>query len=85
MEDNVRKRMYIYIRVYRYSHVWLGHFVVQQKLTEHCKSTIIKKKLKKEKCNIDYLISKRSTVVERWGPGARILAFWMCSQMPMGR
>ena len=27
--------------------VWLGHFAVQQKLTEHCKSTIIKKILKK--------------------------------------
>ena len=23
-------------------HVWLGHFAMQQKLTEHCKSTIIK-------------------------------------------
>ena len=30
-------------------YVWLGHFAVQQKLTEHCKSTIIqnlKRKLK---------------------------------------
>ena len=34
MEDNVRKRMSMY--------VWLGHFAVQQKLTEHCKSIIIK-------------------------------------------
>ena len=33
LEDNVRKRMYVY--------VGLGHFAVQQKLTEHCKSTII--------------------------------------------
>ena len=22
------------------SHIWLGHFALQQKLTEHCKSTI---------------------------------------------
>ena len=35
LEDNVRKRMYVY--------VGLGHFAVQQKLTEHCKSTIILK------------------------------------------
>ena len=36
MEDNVKKkRMYI--------NVYLGHFAVQQKLTEHCKSTITEK------------------------------------------
>jgi len=35
MEDNVRKRIYIY--------VWLGHFAVQYKLIEHCKSTIMEK------------------------------------------
>ena len=29
VEDNVRKRVYTY--------VLLGHFGVQQKLTEHCK------------------------------------------------
>ena len=29
-------------------HVWLGHFAVQQKLTEHCKSTIIEKKILKK-------------------------------------
>ena len=34
MEDNVKKRMYV--------NIWLGHFAVQQKLTEHCESTIIK-------------------------------------------
>ena len=28
-------------------YVWLGHFAVQQKLTAHCKSTIIEKILKK--------------------------------------
>ena len=38
MEDNVRKRMDINTRMY----VWWGHFAVQQKLTEHCKSTTIK-------------------------------------------
>ena len=31
MENNVGKRKY------------MGHFAVQQKLTEHCKSTILKK------------------------------------------
>ena len=34
MKDNVRKRMYTYVK--------LGHFAVQQKLSEHCKSTMIK-------------------------------------------
>ena len=37
MEDNVSKIMYMYI------YVCLGHFAVQQKLTKHCKSTIIEK------------------------------------------
>ena len=36
MENNARKRMYVYVR--------LGHFAVQQKFTEHCESIIIKKK-----------------------------------------
>ena len=45
MEDNERKRMYIYVS--------LGHFAVQQKLTEHCKSTTIKKeKIKKQKIKL---------------------------------
>ena len=34
IKDNARKRMYTYVQ--------LGHFAVQQKLTEHCKSAIIK-------------------------------------------
>ena len=41
-ENNMRKRMCIYVR--------LGHFAVQQKFTEHCKSTI-KKKTKKKICD----------------------------------
>ena len=36
MEDNVRKSIYIYI------YMRLGPFAVQQKLTENCKSTILK-------------------------------------------
>ena len=38
MEDNIRKGMYIYVR--------LGHFAVQQKLVQHCKSTILQLKNK---------------------------------------
>ena len=37
MEDNVRKRMYICIT---------GHFAVQQKLIEYCKSAMTKIKIK---------------------------------------
>ena len=46
-EGNVRKRMCIYM------YVWLGHSAVQQKLTEHYKSTtikIFKKKVKHKAC-----------------------------------
>ena len=32
MEENVRKGMYVC--------VWLSHFAVQQKLAQHCKSTV---------------------------------------------
>ena len=36
MEDNVKKKMYVCVQ--------LGHFTVQQKLTEHVKSPIVEKK-----------------------------------------
>ena len=36
MEGNVRKRICMYVK--------LGHFVVQQELAEHYKSTVIKNK-----------------------------------------
>ena len=42
MEDNVRKKNVCVHIIY----VWLGHFAVQQKLTEHGKSIIIKNKNK---------------------------------------
>ena len=29
-----------------YAHVWLGHFAVQQKFAQHCKSPIFNKNLK---------------------------------------
>ena len=39
--------------------VWLGHFAVQQKLTEHCKSTVVETiKIIKKKCQL--LILKSS-------------------------
>ena len=43
MEDNVRKRIYIYIH--------LGHYAVQQILKKYCKSTMMEKikMLKKKK------------------------------------
>ena len=40
MEGNMRKRMYVY--------VWLGHFALEQKLIQHCKSTVIKKRIGKK-------------------------------------
>ena len=44
MEDHVKKNP-MYIDVY------LGHFAVWQKSTEHCKSTIIKNEIKKLNMN----------------------------------
>ena len=41
MEESMRKRMSIY--------VWLGHFAIQQKLTQHWKSNLILKIQKKKK------------------------------------
>ena len=40
MEDNIRKEMCVHI--YTYAHGWVT--AVQQKLAQHCKSTIILKK-----------------------------------------
>ena len=36
MEENLKKNIYIY--------VWENHFAIYQKLMQHCKSTILKKK-----------------------------------------
>ena len=36
----------VYIYTYEYIYELLGHFAVKQKVTQHCKSTIIKKILK---------------------------------------
>ena len=47
MEDNMRKNVYIHIHMH--THIYLGHFAVQQKLTELCKSTVIKNKTKANK------------------------------------
>ena len=38
MDDIMRRRRYVYMYLY----VKLGPFAVQQKVTEHCKSTMIK-------------------------------------------
>ena len=39
MEDNIRKGTCVYIYIY----VRLGHFAAQQKLAQHCKSSILYK------------------------------------------
>ena len=65
MEDNMRKRIYI--------NMYVGHFAVQEKLIEHCKSTRIKNEKNKfsgfkesmSKCDMKYGFwsSRRSSVV----------------------
>ena len=39
--DRIWEKEWIVMCVCIYTYIWLGHFAVQQKLTEHCKSTII--------------------------------------------
>ena len=53
----MKKRMYM--------DAWLGHFAVQQKLTEDCKSTITNLFLKKEKKSMD--LENRLVVAKREG------------------
>ena len=47
--------VYMHIDIYTHIHIRVGHFAIQQKLTEHCKSTIMEKikiiKLKKKTVN----------------------------------
>ena len=33
--------VYIYIHIHTYIYIKLNHFAVQQKLTQHCKSTVL--------------------------------------------
>ena len=41
--------IYVYIaHIYAYAYIEVGHLVVQQKLAQHCKSTIIFYKTKKK-------------------------------------
>ena len=55
MEDKVRKRIDMC--------VYLGNFAIQQKLTEHCKSTITKKNFKKTLDMGEYLSFQISVFV----------------------
>ena len=63
MEKNMKKNIYMYVCVYIYKYIYiliyidihthiytfkLNHSAVQQKLTQHCKSTILQKFKKKE-------------------------------------
>ena len=53
MEKNLKNNIYIYIYIYIHTYIYikLNHFAVCQKLTQHCKSTILqflKMFLKKE-------------------------------------
>ena len=41
------------MRIYVHTHIYLGHFSLQQKLAQHCKSTIFQYKNKKSKCSED--------------------------------
>ena len=64
----------IYIHTHIYIYEWLGHFAVQQKLAQHCKSAVLKKK--KKKAGEEYvlrlqgrilLIEEAASCSQRWG------------------
>ena len=67
MEENTKKNVCVYVCIY--INIKLNHFAVQQKLTQHCKSTILQfKKIKKKRVNRNLLIrisSKRKITGER--------------------
>ena len=67
MEDNVRKRMYIYM------YEW-GHFAVQQNLTEHCKSTIIKKLKSKKRKKFGTISAMVKCLTKHWVMLGRIIS-----------
>ena len=91
IEDPMRKRMYLYL--------YLGHFVVQWKLTERCISTIIKNwKKKKRKLNFSQVkwrvgINSMHTGVSRgtqtqgsirvWGRGGGVRNHPGCHFLPL--
>ena len=54
MEDNIRKGMYAYV------YIWLHQFAVQQKLAQHCKSTMFELK--------EYVKKSNSWLGEAYGP-----------------
>ena len=62
--------IYIYIYTHTYMYVWLGHFGVQQKLTEHCESTIT------EKIKIFLKKFPPSRITVNFMPGQMALLFW---------
>ena len=53
--------MYVYICV------WLGYYAVQQKLTQHCKSTILKKKKKKRSSHCGSVMTNPTIIYEDVG------------------
>ena len=42
-EDSMRKRIHTHTHTHTHTHIftYLGHYAVQQKLTQHCKSNIL--------------------------------------------
>ena len=63
MEDSVRKGMYIY--------VWLGNLAVQQKLTEHCKSSIYFNNFFKYHQSVAHYMILESTVLNKTHSSSR--------------
>ena len=72
--DNMRKRIYTY--------VWLGHYAVQQKLTEIYKSTILQWKIKKQNKTPNTLHQRFSKWVPHQQHQYHLGAGYKCSVSP---
>ena len=66
-EIQKRGEIYIYTHTHTHTHiyVWLIHFAAQQKLTQHCKATILQSKLIK-KTILRHLYSQYYTISDTW-------------------
>ena len=62
MEKNMKKNthmcVYIYVYVYMCIYMYMNHFAVHHKLTQHCKSTILQFKKKKQAEDLNRHFSK---------------------------